>query len=526
MNKTRRQVLGLVLAAFAVYGLAFIHRTSFEVEGERFFSLFDDMMISMRYAKNLAEGQGLVWNPGGERVEGYTNPLWVLYMAIFHLLPIPASKVSLSIQLSSLLFLLINLVYVDRIAEHLSPGGGFVPRASVLLTAFYLPLNNWGLQGTEVGLLTLLVSMSVWKALEAMRRDVFSPWPYLLLGAATLVRLDAVVPFLAILLVLAVAQPGRRRQHLRFALSTLAILLVGQTLLRLAYYGELLPNTYYLKLTGYPLALRLGRGLFVLAEFLLDLNWVLAVGAGAALWLRRDRYVSLLFCVFAAQVLYSVYVGGDAWEWWGGANRYLSVAMPLFFILLSVTFGELRALALGGSGAAGKRWVRYGFAALLILSLVSVNTPRGFKSLRAWLLVDPPLHVLGNRQKVELALLLRRLTTEQASVAVVWAGAIPYFSERPSVDMLGKSDRRIARGKARVPEGSSERLVGFLPGHMKFDYAYSIGERKPDVVTRLWWEEEEGKVYLDRDYTQAAGVYLRNGSTRVLWERVGHSTPR
>src|SRR5262245_49032609 len=37
--------------------------------------LADDAFISFRYARNWAEGQGLVWNPG-ERVEGYTNFLW------------------------------------------------------------------------------------------------------------------------------------------------------------------------------------------------------------------------------------------------------------------------------------------------------------------------------------------------------------------------------------------------------------------------------------------------------------------
>src|SRR5436189_992982 len=40
----------------------------------------DDAFISFRYAQNLAEGNGLVFNPG-ERVEGYTNFLWVLLLA-------------------------------------------------------------------------------------------------------------------------------------------------------------------------------------------------------------------------------------------------------------------------------------------------------------------------------------------------------------------------------------------------------------------------------------------------------------
>ena len=45
--------------------------------------LLDDAFISFRYAQNLVEGHGLVFNPGGpgEPVEGYTNFLWVLLMA-------------------------------------------------------------------------------------------------------------------------------------------------------------------------------------------------------------------------------------------------------------------------------------------------------------------------------------------------------------------------------------------------------------------------------------------------------------
>ena len=44
----------------------------------------DDAYISFRFARNLAEGHGLVWNIGGERVEGYTNALWVFLLAGIH----------------------------------------------------------------------------------------------------------------------------------------------------------------------------------------------------------------------------------------------------------------------------------------------------------------------------------------------------------------------------------------------------------------------------------------------------------
>jgi len=41
----------------------------------------DDAFISFRYARNLVEGHGLVFNLG-ERVEGYTNLLWTLWIAV------------------------------------------------------------------------------------------------------------------------------------------------------------------------------------------------------------------------------------------------------------------------------------------------------------------------------------------------------------------------------------------------------------------------------------------------------------
>jgi hypothetical protein len=65
-------VIGLT-CAFVIWSAGFIYRSSFmALDGARYFSLFDDAMISMRYAWNLSHGNGLVWN-AGERVQGYTN---------------------------------------------------------------------------------------------------------------------------------------------------------------------------------------------------------------------------------------------------------------------------------------------------------------------------------------------------------------------------------------------------------------------------------------------------------------------
>src|SRR5581483_3534311 len=84
----------IFLVTYFFYLLLLIFRSSFIFHGTRYFVLFDDEMVSMRYANNLAHGLGLVWNPGGIRVEGFTNPLWTLYMTLYHFLPIPLSKIS------------------------------------------------------------------------------------------------------------------------------------------------------------------------------------------------------------------------------------------------------------------------------------------------------------------------------------------------------------------------------------------------------------------------------------------------
>src|SRR5436190_1119762 len=93
----------------------FVARASFTIQGQRYFSLFDDAMISMRYARMLAEGHGLVWNAGGPPVEGYTNFLWTLWMSAIHLLPLPDRLLPLIVSASGELLLLICVATTVRV---------------------------------------------------------------------------------------------------------------------------------------------------------------------------------------------------------------------------------------------------------------------------------------------------------------------------------------------------------------------------------------------------------------------------
>ncbi|MFZ5881017.1 MAG: hypothetical protein ACOY0R_16745 [Chloroflexota bacterium] len=513
----------LIVAGFFYYAWRYIESTSVTVDGEKYYVLFDDAMISMRYAYNLAHGLGPVWN-AGERVEGFTNPLWVALMALVHLLPIPLAQTSLVVQWAGAVFMAGTLFFVRRIVEYFSDDL-FAMLGAVALTAFYSPLISWNLLGMETSLLGLLLAAAIFLSLERSR---FPIWTYILLAVSTLVRIDMAVPYLVVMAVLLFAQKERRWQHLAWGLILLAVFLGGQMYARHAYYGEWLPNTYYLKVEGWPAALRLLRGAYALVMFAYHSNWLLVLLPFALYFFRRDWRVLLLLAVVLGQMAYSVYVGGDAWEEHGGANRYLAVAMPLLFASLMLTAEEVRQEMAAEFGERRGPLAAYRLAwlALFVIALLNFNALAGdWKSIERWAFLRRPDYTAGNERNLRIALALQETTKPGASVAVIGAGTIPYLLPGDyALDILGKADPYIAHQNVRAPMSVMD-VPTMRPGHMKWDYAYTFGQLKPDIIVSIWeGTDKEAAPYLD-DYVYATigeklQVYLRKDSPYVLWDRV------
>jgi len=521
----RNFAFSLIIIGYLYYIYRYIIGTSFLIDGKTYYVLFDDAMISMRYAYNLAHGLGAVWN-AGERVEGYTNPLWVGIMALVHLLPIGINQTGLYIQILGASFLTLNLLFVKRIIEHFTDDL-FAMLAAVALTAFYAPLNSFGLLGMEVSLLALIVTAAIWLTLKNDGR--FSIWIYLLLAASTLVRFDMAVPYLVILAVLFSVQKENRKQHLTWGLGLLLLSLGGQTLARYSYYGALLPNTYYLKVEGWPFVLRILRGMYALIQFVYYSNWVLIFLPFSLFFFHRDWKLTLLALVILGQISYSVYVGGDAWENHGGANRYIVIAMPLFFIAFSWSMVEL--LKKAANSLKDLRVMEIGWRAVFIIififSLLNFNALIGeWKSIERWNLTRRPDYVAGSDHNLAIALALENITQPGASVAVVGAGTIPYLlPDRYAIDILGKADPYIAHQRVRTPMSIID-IPNMRPGHMKWDYAYTFGKLKPDVIVSIWeGTSAEAAPYLDESYVYAVigeqiKVYLLKDSPRIDWGKV------
>jgi arabinofuranosyltransferase len=417
--------------------------------------------------------------------------------------------------LSGAAFLFCNLVFVRRIALIVGSGSERVAILAAALTAFYFPLNNWGLRGSEVSLLTLIVSAGAWIALQSLKGRGSPVRLYLLLGVATLARPDMAVFAAAVMLALFSLsdQPADvRMKRLVAGGLTVGLFLAAQSGFRLYNYGDLLPNTYYLKVTGYPSAMRLSRGLLVALRFALETSPALLVIWFSGMLRRWRKPVAFLLIIVAGQVLYSIWVGGDAWEWWLGSHRYISIVMPQFMVMTA--YGLMLWLRRSSSVAP-----RHLFAVAAAMLALAINAAHLSQSL---LLTKPP-ETDDNRTMIREAILVQKLTRPQARIAVVWAGIIPYLTERPSIDLLGMNDYVIAHEPMHVPEGP-ERWWGFLPGHLKWDYAWSIGHLAPDVVLHVWRMNTADQTYFIRDY-QAVHLdgftwWIRRDTPNVYWDRI------
>ncbi len=525
-NTLTQIVLVAIVIIYVIYAFLFIFNSSNIINGKRYFCLFDDAMISMRYAQNFANGEGLVWNPGGERVEGYTNPLWVIYMSLFNLLPIGLSRISLPIQISGAIFIIISLFIIRKLSLSFTDEDSATPFAPLIFTAFYLPINNWSLQGMEVSVLILITSLLALSAIRQLN-NASSILPLHIIGAiGTFVRIDMVVPYFAAILFISFTEKKKRKETLLGGIIVVLLCLLSQTLFRYFYYGDILPNTYYLKMTGYPVFLRISRGFLMMVQFASRMGWVLFLLPFAALIFNRSKAVFLLLYLFIVQILYSVYVGGDAWEWWGGSNRYISIVMPLFFILFSYALYQItdKLFSVLGRGKKYPKLLSLAvFTLICAICLIQFNRINNFDALRKWTLLEKPLHTEEYARTIGLSLLLKESTTDDARIAFVRAGAMPYFTQRYAIDILGKNDNVISRIRMRQAV-KENKYTFFYPGHIKWDYSYSIGKLKPDAIAQLWRKREEAYPFIKDDYKiynfKDIQIFFRKDSSKIKWDKV------
>jgi hypothetical protein len=214
----------------------------------------DDAFISFRYARNLVDGLGLVFNVG-ERVEGFTNLLWTLWMAVGLRLGFAAEGWANSWGLGCYLATIALLWVQHRFDARVWTGGAFVLPVAAVGAALSVDWAIWAVSGMETALFTLLLTAAFVSAARSLSTEEGGGrwWPLAgaLSGLAAITRPDGMLPAYIIGLASLVWGRPRLRAAFLFAFG-FAILWLPTTAWRIAYYGDFFPNTYYAKSAWLP----------------------------------------------------------------------------------------------------------------------------------------------------------------------------------------------------------------------------------------------------------------------------------
>ena len=438
----------------------------------------DDAYISYRYARNLVEGKGLVFNPD-ERVEAYSNFLYVLMVAPGFWVTDNDGIYFFSLLLNLVLAGIAFGLFAGFLRHQLSPGKALI---GVWLFALCLPLWVAVASGLET-VLVLLISVAIWitaerVAAEPSRNAVL--WLSTLLILSLLARADGFIAAGVAMLYLLL-----KRRFPDAALCAVSVLAAGGVyeLWRYHYYGYLLPNSYYVKVAGSPPA-RIAHAFLLLKnaaifEGLLGLllAWLFALteavrrSAGNLRQLAAALRFELVFPIF--WLAYWFYIGGD--HFW---DRFLIIFYPLGI------FALLKYL-LEGANAKVLAFLAVTLVTLEVLPPLNMD-PRfdfDFHKYDAWLMTGKFL----------------KQNYPGKTLATSALGKIAFFSELYTEDILGLADPVIAHRPAAG--------IGFEPGHMKFDPDYTLA-RRPDLIVE--WINPNGDLRFDltRAKYQAAGYHV------------------
>lgn len=438
---------------------------------------YDDGYITYRYARNLAEGRGLVYNPG-ERVLGTSAPG---YAALLGALAAAGRPLGLGVEDAGSALFFASLVGLAALLAR---------RGAVLAPALFGSLAlisrfDLELEGCEtLPALTLLVA--------AFRLSWDREWPVAagLLGAlAASFRLDSGLALAALGLLL---WWRSRRFPWRFALAGLAGL-AAVALALTAYYGSFVPATLAAKRAELALA---------------------APGYGAAQWAWLGR----IYGEAGALALLALAGAGVAlgWSRWRGERPalaaaagwlaahelfYRAVGVPfspwyhvhLFHALLALAvFGALalggRALALAAGGAMAPRAA---LAALLLLPLLLPS----FRFVTTGWREPPDPRVRLYRDVARAA---DRCAAHGGPIAAVEIGALGFATERPVLDLVGLVDPglRRARVAGELAAAALARRPDFLVDHPTFAEPYwspilDTGEVRERFRTVGWFQRPE-----------------------------------
>lgn len=513
--------------------------------------LTDDAYISFRYARNLSDGFGLRFNPGFERVEGYSAFLWVLLLAGFDRLGVAPERAAMALSFLATAALW-AIVTAGALRSARDPRTAWVATVPGFLLAATRSVAVWSSGGLETRWFEMLVVGGVLRLasetgarLAGGRPRAVAPW---LLGLAAWTRPDGVLVAAAAIAAAALVLAWRRSPVAGFlrGAAPFALMVAAHLVFRRLYYREWLPNTYYAKVDG---RTAWESGFDYLGAFALEYGaflWLpLLLAALAAHRRRGTPAVPILFgAVILPHALYIAAIGGDHFEF-----RPLDLYFPFVFLLVADGLRHLLTRP-RGAAPAGAALAAVLFGLLWLPWQSARQFPDGYRSgfpgrtpgeeASAWLSPrrDPLQRLPGLREvaaahrrllvslsaryvgiraeehRMFLAtvvpdghrlrgLVARGLLPRDLHMAMGCVGAVPYYSDVRTLDLLGLTDATVARQPFRGDDAM---------GHDKFASEDYVRRRGVDL-----WALGGVHPFLRRDSDQLTDLVLRASAGDSPW---------
>jgi len=387
----------------------------------------DDAWIHFQFARNLARGDGLSFNPG-QPTSGSTAPLWTLLLAAAYFaggdLPIVG-------QLLSATCFLATLAATYALGKRLTDN-----HWAAWLAGAVVALNGrmvWaGLSALETCLFAALSLLAIMAHLNDRTAHRYRLRTAALFGLAALSRPEGYLLF-ALSLLTFTHHASRFTHHvsrLLLPIILFAAVVSPYLIFSLRTSGHLLPNTYHAKATISLLPgreflnfLSLAARYLILDNFLLLPFYVLGIGV----LLKRAPLLSLWS---AGLVLAYAFLGAVLYQ----HGRYLMPLIPCNAVIAIVGLLKARRIARRRWRAGETRFFGKNLVSVLIGLLVLVGT--GW-----WLPTMTHRYSLNvaeiNHMHVRLGHWVAENTPPDATLALNDIGAITYISERPVVDLAG-----------------------------------------------------------------------------------------
>lgn len=405
----------------------------------------DDAYVSFVYARNLAEGRGLTFNPG-EKIEGYSNFAWVMILAALHgVAPVPGASQALGFLLG-----ISNILLLFLVARECDLGA-----KSLAVTALYacdLRAAAWSVEGLETPLYVFSILLTILLYLKKRSGGLWAI-PALL---AAMTRPEGAVVFMAAAIHRCwriLRERGRPDRPDWVAAAVFCVPFLIYNLWRIRYFGSILPNTFYARggargpifgLIYMFFTLWRGWGILSLIMLLLFVVGITRRGAGAG--------EGLMVFWLATGVVVMLATGGD----WMPNGRFFVPLLPAVYIF-----------CVRGAEKMRFKEKRSGYFFLAVLLAVNLAGVIGYEMGNSF---DKRWSRNQSSFYMPVAEWLNEHHARGHKVVLSDVGYITYYSGIYVIDTLGLTNRRLAR----VPGGSAWAT--------DLDYVF---DQKPEYIIRM-----------------------------------------